>query len=82
MDIDIDPEDSSIDIEDAHQAMSDVNIHYVKIQVGRHLQDVGVVLEKGADDGLYVEDVLPGGQAEVAPHPGLLPGLPLTLDPD
>ena len=79
MDIDIDPDDS-LNIEDTEA--SDVSIHYVKIQVGPHLPGVGVILEAGAGDGLYVEDVLPGGQAEVAPHPGLLPGPHLTLDPD
>jgi len=79
VDIDIDPDDS-LNIEDTEA--SDVSIHYVKIQVGPHLPGVGVILEAGAGDGLYVEDVLPGGQAEVAPHPGLLPGHHLTLDPD
>ena len=75
MDIDIDHDDS-LDL------ASDVNIYYVKIQVGPHLPDVGVILEEGAGDGLYVEDVIPGGQAELAPSPGLLPGHNLTLDPD
>ena len=75
VDIDIDHDDS-LDLE------TEVKIQYVKIQVGPHLPEVGVILEEGADDGVYVEDVLPGGQAEVGPPPRLMPGHLLTSDPD
>ena len=47
--------------------------------MGHNCPGVGVVLEGSPDEGIYVEDVLEGGQAHSAPRPGLLPGFVAQL---
>jgi len=74
VDIDIDTGDKV-----SHSGPSDVSIHYVRFLMGHNCPGVGVVLEGSPDEGIYVEHVLEGGQAHLAPRPGLLPGFVAQL---
>ena len=77
VDIDIDEEDQMVSESKSSldTRASDVNIHYVKFMMAPDKPDVGVLLEGGPEESIYVEDLLVGGQAEVAQEPGLLPGV-------
>ena len=64
-----------IDIDAADQPT--VEVHHVKLRLSPHWEEVGLELEGGRREGIFISEVQPGGLAAGLTYPGLQQG-PVT----
>ena len=64
-----------IDIDAAEEPT--VEVHHVKIRASPHCLELGLELEGGRREGIFISQVRPGGQAAGLTYPGLEQG-PVT----
>ena len=66
-----------IDIDAADPSQPTVEVHHVNIRATPHCLELGVELEGGRREGIFISEVQPGGVAAGLTYPGLQQG-PVT----
>ena len=65
---------TTVDIDIDTEQEQPVDVHQVKLVVTPHSQDLGLVLEGGRSQGIFLCDVIAGGLAGGLAYPGLCQG--------
>jgi len=63
-----------IDIDSEQQQQESVEVHHVKLRMRSELGELGLVLDGGRDEGIFVCSVIPGSVAGSLTYPGLQQG--------